>query len=549
MSTNPCIKVALFLMVTLMVVSLTACDQLVSILTSSEVPEVPEVGVTVGVVATLSGEYAASYGQPILDGFELAQKEINDAYDAPDYIELLPVDDMGTLDGAIAAFNELIEAGIPFILGPGFSFQAKEVFPIATENGVVAFSSTSSASGINMAGDANFRSGLITARLNPPGVMATHAALGYENVATMYDAADTYSTIGHGDLVGALMDAGVNILGTKTFNGGDTDFSAQLTSIKELNPQAIFVSALSVEMDDILIQGRELGIPTSVPFIIPELWTTEAALAGDAAEGTISFNGWSPFAATQGNQAFIDSYRVEHGRDPDPWAAQSYATLHILNEAGNRAGSADPMDIAEELRNISIDTILGNFSFDENGDAIYEPYVHIVKDGKLVPFDGSQMPEAMALPAGLPMDIAMYRSWTGVPLEAPPATFTSPEDSGVAHGAGTRTIYVNPPGVATLEDMTADTFPNGTVLVKDIMDYTNTLLWRVAVMWKLDDMAYADHNGWKYVQYQRESEAADFMAVAGDGTDRGSNGCHGCHSKVNTDDVPGKDSVFVQLPM
>lgn len=542
MSTNPCIKVALLLMVTLMVVSLTACDQLVSILTSSEVPEVPDVGVTVGVVATLSGEYTASYGQPILDGFELAQKEINDAYDAPDYIELLPVDDMGTLDGAIAAFNELIEAGIPFILGPGFSFQAKEVFPIATENGVVAFSSTSSASGINMAGDANFRAGLITARLNPPGVMATHAALGYENVATMYDAADTYSTIGHGDLVGALMDAGVNILGTETFEGGASDFTDELTRIKELGAQAIFVSALSSVMDDILIKGRELGIPTSVPFIIPELWTTEAALAGDAAEGTISFNGWSPFAATHGNQAFIDSYRAEHGRDPDPWAAQSYATLHILNEAGNQAGSDDPMAIAEALRSVSLDTILGSFSFDENGDAIYEPFVHIVKDGKLVPFDGSAMPEGSALPAGLPEDLAMYRSWT--PIEIGP-----PTPSGVAHGEGDRTVYVNSPGVGTLQDASADTFPNGTVIVKDIMDDANTFLWRVAVMWKTDDMTYAEHNGWKYVQYQRESEAADFMAVAGDGTDRGSNGCHRCHSAVNTDDVPGKDSVFVQLPM
>jgi hypothetical protein len=81
------------------------------------------------------------------------------------------------------------------------------------------------------------------------------------------------------------------------------------------------------------------------------------------------------------------------------------------------------------------------------------------------------------------------------------------------------------------------------------MDDTNTFLWRVAVMWKMDDMMYADHNGWKYVQYQRASEAADLMAVAGDGTDKGSNGCHGCHSQVNTEDVPGKDSVFVQLPM
>ena len=139
------------------------------------------------------------------------------------------------------------------------------------------------------------------------------------------------------------------------------------------------------------MKGRELGIPYSVPFIIPELWNTEAAAAGDAAEGTISFNGWSIFASTPGNHAFIENYLAVYGTDPDPWAAQSYATLHILDEAGTRAGSADPVAIAEALRSISLDTILGSFSFDENGDAIYEPYVHIVKDGKLVLFDGSEM--------------------------------------------------------------------------------------------------------------------------------------------------------------
>lgn len=392
MNQNRIARFVSVLAVVAMIMGLAACDQLVSILTSSDVPEPTDAGVTVGVVAPLSGRYGASYGQPILHGFELARNEINSAHDGPGGITFATVDDMATLDGAIAAFNELIEAGIPFILGPSFSFQAKEVFPIATENGVVAFSSTSSASGINMAGDANFRAGLITARLNPPGVMVTHAALGYQKVATMYDAADTYSTIGHGDLVEGLMDAGVDILGTETFEGGATSFSEQLTRIKDLSPEAIFVSALSAEMAPILKQGREIGIPTSVPFIIPELWTTEAVAAGEAAEGTISFNGWSNVASTPGNQAFIESYHATYGMDPDPWAAQSYAALHILNEAGNRAESADPMAIAEALRSISIDTILGSFSFDENGDAIYEPFVHIVKDGKLVPFDASEMP-------------------------------------------------------------------------------------------------------------------------------------------------------------
>ena len=376
-----------------MIMGLSARDQLVSILTSSDMPEPPEVGVTVGVVAPLSGQYATLYGEPILSGFELARNEINSSDPGAPGIAFITADDMGTVDGAKAAFKNLIEQeSVPIILGPGLSRQAKETFPIATEGGVVAFSSTSSASGINMAGDANFRASLITARLNPPGVMATHAALGYQNVATMFDAADPYSTNGHGDLVDALMDAGVTILATETFEGGGDDFYTQLTNIMELNPDAIFVSCLSADMDDILIQGRAIGIPTSVPFIIPKLRNAVAAAAGAAAEGTISFNGWSIFATTPGNQAFVERYKAEYGTDPDSWAAQSYATMHILNEAGARAGSTDPMAIAESLRSISLDTILGSFSFDENGDAIYEPFVHIVRDGKLVPFDASEMP-------------------------------------------------------------------------------------------------------------------------------------------------------------
>ena len=538
-------KFAFLLAVATLVVGLSACDQLISILTSGDMPEPSEMegGVTVGVVAPLSGQYASSYGQPILQGFELARNEINSSQVGGGGINFIAVDDMASVDGAKAAFNKLIEQdGVSIILGPSFSSQASETFPIASVNGVVAISSTSSASGINKAGDTNFRAGLITSRLNPPGVMATHAVLGYQQVATMYDEADLYSTIGHGDLAGALMDNGVEILATKTLNGGDTDFSAQLTEIMELIPDAIFVSALSAEMAPILKQGRALGIPASVPFIIPELSSIEVEAAGEAAEGAITFTGWSILASTPGNTAFIESYRAAYGTDPSPWTAQSYATLHILDEAGTRAQSAEPMAIAEALRGISdFDTILGKFSFDENGDAIYEPHVLIVKDGKLELFDGSQMTDAMALPTGLPADIAMYRSWTGVEIGAPSAR-------GVAHGQGDRTTYINQPGVETLKDMSAETFPYGTTLVKDIMDDTNTFLWRVAVMWKTNDMMYDGHAGWRYVQYQRASEVDDFVAAAGDGTDKGSNGCHGCHSAVNDPDVPGRDYVFVELP-
>ena len=143
--------------------------------------------------------------------------------------------------------------------------------------------------------------------------------------------------------------------------------------------------------------------------------------------------------------------------------------------------------------------------------------------------------------------LANYTSWQyAQPLPAPPAEFTDPNDSGSAHGLGTRTVYLNglshdfflavPAAVAAGEPIE---FPIGLAIVKEIMDDTNTFVWRQAVMLKTDDPMYTDHNGWFYVQYQRDSATDPFVATAGDGTERGSMGCHGCHAKA------AHDSVFV----
>jgi branched-chain amino acid transport system substrate-binding protein len=156
----------------------------------------------------------------------------------------------------------------------------------------------------------------------------------------------------------------------------------------EANPEAIFVATLPPEMPLILTQGRELGIPDSVPFILPELAIEQVRTAGDAGEGVITLIGWSSLAATPRNQAFIQNYRAAAGTDPNAWAAQSYATLHILAAAIAEAQSTDSAAIRDALANtMDMDTILGKFSFDAVGDAIYDPQILIVKDGEFAVFE------------------------------------------------------------------------------------------------------------------------------------------------------------------
>ena len=344
----------------------------------------------IGVVLPLTGALAAPYGLPMQRGFELAREEINNSGMFGDAkIIFITEDDQGTVEDAVKAYNKLIrQDGVPVILGPANSSQVRETFPIAQQNRVVAISSLSSASGLSAIGDFNFRISLTTDVLVPSGIKITQEKLRYTKVATIYDDADLYSTDSNKVVREALTDNGVAILATETYQTGDADFSAQLTRIKESNPDAIFISALAPEMIEIMIQARQRGIPTDVPLIVPDLTKDEVDAAGNAAEGAITFTSWTSTAETPGNQAFVQNYRTKYGGDPNPWAAQSYVALYILAEAIASAQSTNPTPIRDALANINnFDTVLGMLSFNAVGDAVYDLMVLTVQNGKLEVFE------------------------------------------------------------------------------------------------------------------------------------------------------------------
>ena len=346
--------------------------------------------IPIGVVLPLTGALAAPYGLPMQRGFELAREEINNSGQLGDAkITFITEDDRGTVEDAVEAYNKLIhQGGVFVILGPANSSQVREAFPIAQQNRVVAISSLSSASGLSAIGDFNFRISLTTDVLVPTGIRITQEKLRYTKVATIYDDTDLYSTDSNKVVREALTANGVEILTTETYQTGEIDFSTQSTRIKETNPDAIFISALAPEMIEIMIQGRQLGIPTSVPFIVPDLTGDEVAAAGDAAEGAITFTSWTSTADTSGNQAFVQSYRAKYGAEPNPWAAQSYAALYILAEAIANAQSTDATAIRDALANTkNFDTVLGEFSFNPVGDAVYDLMVLTVQNGSFEVFE------------------------------------------------------------------------------------------------------------------------------------------------------------------
>ncbi len=382
-------KFASVLAIVALIIGLSACDQIQQLLA----PAPPDMGgltgeIIIGVSLQLEGEDATRYGLPMKRGFELAQAELNH-YGGPQ-ITFIIEDDQSTVEGAKAAFNKLIhQDGVSIITGVTFSTQLTALIPIIEENEVVCFSSLASAAGLSALSDFVFRTGLPTNVLNPEGIRVSQEKLGYQRAALIYDKDDVYSTSSNEEVGKALAASGVGIVITEAFEGKPADLRPHLTRIMEADPDAVFISALSVQMTDIMIQGREVGIPAFVPYIVPDLTGNEVQIAAEAAEGAITFTNWSATADTPGNQAFVEKYRAKYlGIEPDPWAAQSYATLYILAEAIANAQSTEATAIRDALANtMDVPTILGNFSFDEVGDAVYDPIVLTVENGELVAFE------------------------------------------------------------------------------------------------------------------------------------------------------------------
>lgn len=342
--------------------------------------------IPMGAVWSLTGD-AAVYGPSQKNAAALAVDEINKSgMLGAAKIKLMTEDDRSTKEGAIAAFDNLIKKDkVVAILGPTLSNSAKAADPIAQEAKVVVLAVSNTAGGIVEIGDFIFRDSLPESAVQPNTVKVTKDKLGYKKVAVMYGDDDVFTKSGYDVFKKVLEEQGIQVLTTETFKKKDTDFSAQLTKIKGLNPDQIIVSALAEEAAGIMSQGRQLGIPESVHFIggngfnSPKL----AQLAGQFAEGAISGAAWFIGNDTPGNKAFVEAYKARYGANPDQFAAQAYAGVYILAHAMKTAGSSDSKAVRDVLANIKdLDTVLGKFSINAQREPVHPPIVQVIKNGK-----------------------------------------------------------------------------------------------------------------------------------------------------------------------
>jgi branched-chain amino acid transport system substrate-binding protein len=178
-----------------------------------------------------------------------------------------------------------------------------------------------------------------------------------------------------------------SIVAEMNYKTGDQDFTAQLTTIKELKPDVVFAPGNYGESALLIKQARELGIDSK--FLGGDTWEAPEfiEIGGDAVEGVAFSTHYTEEApVTEVSEEFLNAYKNKYGgKEANAFAALGFDAYLVARDAIERAGSADPKAIRDALSQTKdFKGATGIITLDENGDANKSAVIKKVEGGKFV---------------------------------------------------------------------------------------------------------------------------------------------------------------------
>ena len=344
--------------------------------------------IKIGAAESLTGDNS-SYGLSIKKGLDLAVEEINSSsFLGSSKIDLIMYDEKADKQEGISVFNRLInDDKVSMIIGPTLSSTAFAADPVAQAAGVPVLGTSTTAVGITLMGDYIFRDCLPQTAFVPGPINAVAAKYKAKKAALLFESTNEYSKSEAEVFKGAIKKAGIELVGSESYQKGDSDFRTQLAKLAQKKPDFYVFASLIGEAVPVLQQAREIGI--TQPIVGGNGFNNPAVIknGGRAAEGLIVGAAWSITSIEPKSLAFVKAYNAKYGANPDQFAAQAYTGLWLVATAIKNAGSADRAAIKDALGALKdVNTALGTFSFDANRDPHHSSVVLVVKNGAYVLF-------------------------------------------------------------------------------------------------------------------------------------------------------------------
>ncbi|MCK5057939.1 MAG: ABC transporter substrate-binding protein [Candidatus Aminicenantes bacterium] len=339
--------------------------------------------IKIGVVTAITGP-VAPYGNNVRDGCLLATEEINTHEGINGHqIKLIIEDEESSPQKAVNAVRKLISVDkVQVIIGPIISSGFLAAAPIAEKDEVVLLSPTGMADNISDAGDYIFRNR--TTASQEAGALANYIMdeTKFRKFSVLRVDSD-YSISFISVCKDIIEQRGGNILMEEYFKQGATDFRAQLTSIKDSNPDAIIIIGIPIELGKILKQIKELGL--NIPLFSNSIDSPQIFELAEGAEDGLIFSStfYEIESGSEKLKAFDKKFQDRFGRRSHFFAANAYDAIYILKEVLENNGY-DGRKIKDGLYSLKkFKGVIGVVEFDNKGDLKYpNTVIKQIKNGE-----------------------------------------------------------------------------------------------------------------------------------------------------------------------
>lgn len=339
--------------------------------------------IVIGHYASMTGA-EATFGISSDNGIKLAVEEINARGGIKGRpIELITYDDRGNLTEVTTVVTRLITRDkVVALLGEVASSRSIAGGQIAQRMGVPMVTPSSTNPTVTEIGDKVFRACFIDPFQGRVGAKFAHDQK-WSRAAVLYNRQQAYSTGLAGSFKQAFAELGGEIVVEQAYGDGDTDFGAQITAIRNANPDVIFVPGYYTDVGTIARQVRTAGL--TAPLLGGDGWDSPqlAATAGDAINGSFFSNHYSHQDSSEAVKAFVAKYQSRYGDVPDAFAALGYDAAMLMAAALEASPSLKGDDIAKALAQTKdFSGVTGNITIDANRNATKSAVILTFVDGK-----------------------------------------------------------------------------------------------------------------------------------------------------------------------
>jgi len=251
-------------------------------------------------------------------------------------VELVIEDNESKAESAVAANTKMItQDEVLIIIGPQASKQAVPAGQVANDNQTPMISPWSTNPNTTLDRPWVFRACFLDDFQGPAVANFVTEEFGFTKAAVLYDIASDYPK-GLAEFFKAAWE-GINgadsVVAYESFTTKDTDFSAQLTKIRESGAEFLFTPQYYNEVALIAQQAHQLGFDK--PIMGSDSWGSAELipLCGEDCYGSFFTTHYAAAGATGATKEFIDSYAAKHGYTPDDVAALTWDAFNLAKQA------------------------------------------------------------------------------------------------------------------------------------------------------------------------------------------------------------------------